>query len=160
MKRRMCGLITLVLVLMSLSGALADQKVRLPESSYSVTIPDTMEYDGPGQTPDDALFAWVSEKQGLDIQFFRQKNDKGATLEAMADVLIRDGMDAAVYRINGIDMIVYRVSDPQDPPEKGMKCIGYVFLEKDAAQMICFWYATQEAADLTAKIMESITDKD
>ena len=41
-----------------------------------------------------------------------------------------------------------------------MKCIGYVFLEKDAAQMICFWYATQEAADLTAKIMESITDKD
>ena len=160
MKKGMCGLVTLLLVLVCMNGALAEQKVQLPESRYSLTIPDSMEYDGPGETPDDALFAWVSEKQGLDIQFFRQKNDKGATLEAMADVLIGDGMDAAIYRINGIDMIVYRVSDPQDPPEKGMKCIGYVFLDGDAAQMICFWYATQEAANLTAEIMESITNKD
>ena len=160
MKRLMCGIMVLALVLLCMSGALAERKVKLPESRYSLTIPDSMEYDGPGETPDDALFAWVSEKQGLDIQFFRQKNDKGATLEAMADVLIGDGMDAAIYRINGIDMIVYRVSDPQDPPEKGMKCIGYVFLDGDAAQMICFWYATQEAANLTAEIMESITNKD
>ena len=41
-----------------------------------------------------------------------------------------------------------------------MKCIGYVFLDGDAAQMICFWYAGQTAADLTAEIIGSITDKD
>ena len=87
-------------------------------------------------------------------------NIKGATLPAMTDVLTGDGIDAAVYRINGIDMIAYRVIDPQDPPEKGMKCIGYVFLDGGMAQMICFWYANQEAADLTAEIIGSITDKD
>ncbi len=160
MKRRMCGLMALMLALLCMGGAAAEQKVQLPESRYSLMIPDGMEYDGPGDIPDDAEFAWVSAELGLDIQFFRQPNDRGATLQAMADVLISDGMDAAIYRINGTDMIVYRDSDPQDPPEKGMKCIGYVFLDKDAAQMICFWYATQKAADLTAEIIGSITDKE
>ena len=160
MKRLMCGIMVLALVLLCMSGALAERKVKLPESRYSLTIPDGMEYDGPGELSDDSLFALVSAKLGLDIEFFRQKNDKGKTLQAMADYIIGDGVDAGIYRINGIEMIAYRDTDPQDPPEKGMKCIGYVFLEKDAAQMICFWYATQEAADLTAKIMESITDKD
>ena len=156
MKRLMCGIMVLALVLLCMSGALAEQKVRLPESSYYLTIPDGMEYDGPGDIPDDAAFAWVSGKLGLDIQFFRQPNDGGAALQAMADVIIGDGVDAEIHRINGIDMIAYRVTDPQDPPEQGMKCIGYVFLDGDAAQMICFWYATQEAADLTAEIIGSI----
>ena len=156
MKKRMCGLTALVLALLCISGALADQKVRLPESGYTLTIPDGMEYDGPGEIPDDASFAWVSEELGLDIQFFRKENDRGATLQAMADVIIGDGVDAGIHRINGIDMIAYRVTDPQDPPETGMKCIGYVFLDGNAAQMICFWYATQNAANLTAEIIGSI----
>ena len=156
MKRLMCGIMVLALVLLCMSGALAERKVKLPESRYSLTIPDGMEYDGPGDIPDDAAFAWVSGKLGLDIQFFRQPNDGGAALQAMADVIIGDGVDAEIHRINGIDMIAYRVTDPQDPPEQGMKCIGYVFLDGDAAQMICFWYATQEAADLTAEIIGSI----
>ena len=160
MKRLMCGIMVLALVLLCMSGALAEQKVQLPESSYRLTVPDGMEYDGPGDIPDDAAFAWVSGELGLDIQFFRQPNDGGAALQAMADVIIGDGVDAEIRRINGIDMIAYRVADPQDPPEQGMKCIGYVFLDGDAAQMICFWYANQEAADLTAEIIGSITDKD
>ena len=160
MKRLMCGIMGLALVLLCMSGALAERKVKLPESRYSLTIPDGMEYDGPGELSDDSLFAWVSAKLGLDIEFFRQKNDKGKTLQAMADYIIGDGVDAGIYRINGIEMIAYRDTDPQDPPEKGMKCIGYVFLDGDAAQMICFWYANQEAADLTAEIIGSITDKD
>ncbi len=157
MKRLMCGMMVLALVLLCMGGALAEQKVQLPESSYRLTVPDGMEYDGPGDIPDDAAFAWVSGELGLDIQFFRQPNDGGAALQAMADVIIGDGVDAEIRRINGIDMIAYRVADPQDPPEQGMKCIGYVFLDGDAAQMICFWYATQEAADLTADIIGSIT---
>ena len=160
MKRRMCGLMALILALLCTGVAAAEQRVQLPESRYSLMIPDGMEYDGPGEMSDDSLFAWVSPQLGLDIEFFRQVNDKGATLQGMADVIIGDGIDAAIYRINGIDMIAYRDKDPQDPPEKGMKCIGYVFLDGDAAQMICFWYATQEAADLTAEIIGSITDKD
>ena len=157
MKRLMCGMMVLALVLLCMGGALAEQKVQLPESSYRLTVPDGMEYDGPGDIPDDAAFAWVSGELGLDIQFFRQPNDGGAALQAMADVIIGDGVDAEIRRINGIDMIAYRVADPQDPPEQGMKCIGYVFLDGDAAQMICFWNANQEAADLTADIIGSIT---
>ena len=160
MKRLMCGMMVLALVLLCMGGALAEQEVQLPESSYRLTVPDGMEYDGPGDIPDDAAFAWVSGELGLDIQFFRQPNDGGAALQAMADVIIGDGVDAEIRRINGIDMIAYRVADPQDPPEQGMKCIGYVFLDGDAAQMLCFWYAKQEAADLTAEIIGSITDKD
>ena len=82
MKRLMCGLTVLALTLLCLGSALAEQKVRLPESSYCLKIPDGMEYDGPGDYPDDADFAWVSEELGLDIQFFRRANDKGATLQA------------------------------------------------------------------------------
>ena len=162
MKKRMCGLMALLTVLLCVCTATAEQKVQLPESTYSIKMPDYMEYDGPGEEPDDACFAWVSEKVGLDIQFFRTPNDRGATLQAMLEVLSGDDQieEAQIWPINGIDMIVYRVTDPQDPPGKGMKCIGYVFLDGDAAQMICFWYATQEAADLTAEIIGSITNKD
>ena len=157
MKKRMCGLTALILVLLCVGAAMAEQKVQLPDSSYSLMIPDGMEYDGPGEVPDDASFAWVSQDLGLDIQFFRQPNGGGASLQAMADVIIGDGVDAEIHRINGIDMIAYRAADPQDPPEKGMKCVGYVFLDGEAAQMICFWYASQNAANLTAEIIGSIT---
>ena len=164
MKKRMCGLIalTLLAVLLCTGGALAEQKVQLPESTYSVLMPDGMEYDGPGEKPEDECFAWVSEKLGLDIQFSRTPNDRGASLQAMLKVLSESDEveEALICQINGIDMIVYRATDPQDEPGKGMKCIGYVFLDGDAAQMICFWYATQEAADLTAEIIGSITNKD
>ena len=160
MKRLMCGIMVLALVLLCMSGALAEQKVQLPESSYYLTIPDGMEYDGPGDIPDDAAFAWVSGELGLDIQFFRQPNDGGAALQAMADVIIGDGVDAEIRRINGIDMIAYRVADPQDPPEKGMKCMTYMLEDHGKVQMICFWYAGQEAANRTADIIASITDKD
>ena len=151
-----CLILSILLAVLFIASAAAEQTVRLPESRFALMIPDGMEYDGPGDIPDDAAFAWVSGKLGLDIQFFRQPNDGGAALQAMADVIIGDGVDAEIHRINGIDMIAYRVTDPQDPPEQGMKCIGYVFLDGDAAQMICFWYATQEAADLTAEIIGSI----
>jgi len=160
MKKRMCSLTALLLVLLCVSGALAEQKVQLPESRYSLKVPDGMEYDGPGDLPDDAVFALVSEKLGLDIQFFRQTNDAGKTLQEMTDTIIGLGVDAEIHRISGIDMIAYRDQDPADPPEKGMKCVAYVFLEENAAHMICFWYTTQEAANLTAEIISSITDKD
>jgi len=160
--RKLIALLTaLCLAVCCLGGALADQKVQLPESRYSLTLPDGMTYDGPGESPDDARFAYVSASLGLDIQFFCQDNEKGATLEGMATVLREDdGFDAAIYRIGGIDMIVFEIADPQDPPEKGMKCMTYMLEDHGKVQMICFWYAGQEAANRTADIIASITDKD
>jgi hypothetical protein len=158
MKKTLSTLLALILLL-CLGTATADQKVTLPDSRYSLTLPDGMEYDGPGEGSDDARFAYVSESLGLDIQFFRESDSKGATLQTMTDVLIAKGVDAAVYRISGVDMIAYRVTDPQDPPQKGMKCVAYVLLDGEAAQMVCFWYANQNAANLSEKIISSITQE-
>ena len=155
LRRLPAFLLALLLALAATPAALADQQVRLPDSAFTLTLPDWLEYDGPGDSPDDALFAYVSEKHGLDIQFFREPA-RDATVRTMAEVLIRDGMDASVERIGGIDMTVYRVVDPQDPPEQAMQCIGYVFLDGETAWMIVFWYADQAAADETAEIIRSI----
>ena len=159
MRNRICGLLVLVLLTVLCSSTLAEQKVFLPDSRYRLTIPDGLEYDGPGDDPDDARFAYVSAAMGLEIDFFCYES-RGVTLQAMAEVLAGERQSVSIYRINGIDMIVYELSDPDDPPERGMKCIGYALLDGTMVQEICFWYATQEAADLTATIISSITDKD
>lgn len=163
MKRTFAILLTMALAVLCINGALGEQKVQLPESSYSITIPDGMEYDGPGEPPDEAAFAWVSAKLGLEIDFFLYSNEKGVSLQYLAEELSRTDEnieEISINRINGLDMIVYRVTDPTDPPLQGMKCIGYVLEDGNRLQMICFWYANQEAADLTAAVITSITDKD
>ena len=158
MKKLVCMILVGMLLAVFAGSALADQKVKLPSSSYSVTIPDGMEYDGPGQRPDNAKFAWISEQMGLEILFACGKNNRGATLEAMATVLrSENGMDAEIRRIAGIDMIVYQGTDPDDDPSTAMKFIAYVFLDGNMAQEICFWYANQSAADRTAEIIQSIS---
>ena len=162
MKKAVCFLLALGMGLLCCC-ALAEQKVRLPESGYRLTLPDGMEYDGPGKTlnaKDDAWFVYASKKLGLEVQFFCYENGEGATLEYLAKALAENSKDIAIQRISGVDMIVYRVTDPDDPPESGMKCIGYVLTEGNMIQEICFWYANQAAADLTAEIISSITDKD
>ena len=149
-------LLAFLMVAAITSGALAEQKVRLPESSYYLMIPDGMEYDGPGTSPDDARFAYVSASLGLEIQFFCQPNDKGVSLQAMAEVLVGDGIETSIHRINGMEMIVYQTEDPGDAPGKGMKCIGYVLKDGNTIVEICFWYATKEAAKMTEEIISSI----
>ena len=158
MKRGLCVIMAAVLALLAVGCAFADQTVTLPESSYRLTLPDEMEYDGPGTGNDDAKFAYVFVDKKLEIDFFLRTNPGGATLQAIAEVLRAQNDSTAIYRIRGIDMIVYRVTDPgDDPTGKGMKCIGYAFLDGDYIQEICFWYGTQEAADLTEEIISSIT---
>ena len=151
MKKAGCAILTALWTLLCLGGALAEQKVQLPESSYRMTIPDGMEYDGPGETPDDARFAWVSAEMGLEIDFFCRQNPNGVSLQAMAEVLVGEEIDTQIRRINGVDMIVFRTTDPGDPPETAMKCVGYLLEDGEKVQMICFWYATQEAADQTER---------
>ena len=159
MKRVFSILLAAVLAL-SASCALAEQKVQLPENSrYTITLPDGMEYDGPGEKPDDARFAYLSEALGLEVLFFCYDRG-GAALRDICDILLEDNKDAAIYQVNGIEMIVYRVEDPDDPPQKGMKCIGYAWEEGNMIQEISFWYATKDAAALTEEIIGSITDKD
>ena len=65
--------------------------------------------------------------------------------------------EVSMYKVNGIEMIVYRLTDPDDPPQKGMKCIGYVLEDGDLIQEITFWYGTQDAARLTQ--VEGLSDE-
>lgn len=159
MKKFFCLVLALMLTALFAGSALAE-KVDLPESGYCVTIPDGMEYSGKRNAADEADFVWLSGRLGLEIQFAHAKNDRNVSLEAMATVLREDGYDAEIRRVSGIDMIVYEGTDPDDDPAEAMKFITYVFLEGNMAQQICFWYANQEAADLTLQIIESITGKD
>lgn len=160
MKKGLCLVMALMLAVLFGGSAMAERDVDLPQSGYKVTVPDELEYSGKGKSPDTADFAWVSEKLGLEVEFFHAANEYGATLEAMATVLRDEGYDAEIRNVSGIPMIVYEGTDPGDDPATAMKFITYVFLEGNMAQQICFWYANQEAADLTAQIIESITNKD
>ena len=155
MKRQTCLILAVVLALCA-GFAAAEQKVSLPASSYTLTLPDGLEYDGPGSTEgDDAEFAYASYDLGLEV-YFLLHDGKGVTLEDILQELKKTGQDADLYMVNGIKMLVYRVDDPDQPPKKGMKCIGYTLIDGDRVQEIVFWYANQAAADLTKEIMGSI----
>ena len=146
MKRLLC---LLLLCLMVCPAALADQIIWLPESSWSLLVPDYMIYDPPLEGADCA-FACVSNT--LEIDFFRYPAGQDTLLD-MAQQLVSAGQEAELRKVNDLEMLVYRTVDTsldQAP------CIGYAMREGDWLIEICFWYATQEAGDLTAQIISSI----
>ena len=151
MKKAFCMMLALAM-LAAAGSAAADQAVRLPESRYTLILPDSMEYDGP--TPDsDEAFAYVSGELGLEISFFRY-DARGANLADLRPKILEKGADdVQITAINGVEMLVYRIA-PYDA--SGMKCIGYILVEGNTVQEIVFWYATDAAAKATKSIMESI----
>ena len=149
MKKWLC----LVCLMVLCAGcALADQAVQLPEDSrYTLLLPDDMVYDGPGKM-DKASFAYVSED--LDAVFSWSDAGSLRELRDMVPTLEENGMEEVELRqVAGLEMIVYRYI-PDDP--EAMQCIGYIFRDGNRIQEIAFWYATQDAADRTVSIMESI----
>ena len=149
MKRMVCGILALVMVL-AIGCALADQRVNLPNSRYTVTIPDEMAYDGP--TPDtDEAFAYVSEQLGLTISFLVH-DAPGADLTSLMPRIQKENPEKLeLTTVNGIPMIVYRAT-----ADDGGKCIGYILQDGNTVHELLFWYTTQKAADLSRTIMESI----
>ena len=82
--------------------------------------------------------------------------DDMLTLQQRAEAQAAKGSDVEMRTVNGIEMLVYRVTDEAD----GAPCIGYAFMDGTQTIEIFFWYATQEAADLTRRIMETIREND
>ena len=74
------------------------------------------------------------------------------TLRESAEKLAANGMEAELREVNGVEMLVYRLTDDTD----GTPCIGYVFMDGTQMVEVFFWYATQEAADQSKTIMETI----
>ncbi len=152
MMKRIAALV-FVLLLVTAGTAFADQDVQLKGTRYTLTLPDSMEYDGPGK-PGRADFAYVSYSLGLEVRFV---SGDGSNIKKLGDMesFIEDkpGVDdVQITVVNGIEMIAYRitVSNPEG------KAIGYILRDGDTVWQIEFWYTNQTAADMTKTIMESI----
>ena len=149
MKRAISFLICTVLLL---GSAAAEQTVVLPESRYVIDVPDDLKYS-PAEDGDEGIEAYISDTLEMDYCSYPTAED-APTLQERAEKLAADGTDAEVRMVNGIEMLVYRVTDEAD----GAPCIGYAFMDGTQTIEIFFWYATQEAADLTRRIMETIRE--
>ena len=155
MKKAACLLICIVLLFGFAAG---EQTVVLPESRYIIDVPDGMEYSAP-EAGDLGVHAYVSETLEMDYRSdLREETAFGQaeSLRETAETLAAGGADVEMREVNGIEMLVYRVTDETD----GTPCIGYVFEDGDRIIEIFFWYATQEAADAAKAVMESIRTAD
>ena len=146
-------MVSLLICLAFLFGcAAAEQSVLLPGNRYVIDIPENMEYSEP-EEGDYGVEAYVSETLEMDYRSYPAAGSGlMPTLRESAERLAENGVDAELYEVNGIEMLVYRVTDSAD----GTPCIGYVMMDGTQVVEVFFWYATQEAADLTKQIMESI----
>lgn len=146
-------MISLLICLTFLFGcAAAEQSVLLPGSRYVIDIPDHMEYSEP-EEGDFGVEAYVSDTLEMDYRSYpASESGLMPTLRKSAEWLAENGVNAELYDVNGIEMLVYRVTDKAD----GAPCIGYVMMDGTQVVEVFFWYATQEAADITKRIMESI----
>ena len=143
MKRIVCLTVCAVL----LAGCAGAETVILPNSRYVIDVPDSMVY---------GMEAYYSETLEMDYASYpvSQATELGMpeTLREAAEDRAAQGLDVELRKINGIETLCYRVKDETD----GAPCIGYVFIDGEWMIEIDFWYATQEAADMTKTIMETI----
>ncbi len=152
-------IIALLACIALMSGcALADQIVQLPGSRYTLEVPDWMDYSD-GVDGNTGIDAYVSKDLEMDYLSYRREEagqaGRGMTLLETAKKQREAGSDVEIRKVNGIEMLVYRLMDEAD----GAPCIGYVFEDGDMLVEIIFWYATQEAADETVKIISSVKEK-
>ena len=137
------------------SCAAAEQEVLLPGGRYAVDVPDWMEYSDPVDG-NSGVEAYVSKDLEMDYFSYRKEDalqlGMADTLRETAEERRNGGADVELRKVNGIEMLCFRLTDDED----GTPCIGYLFEDADMLIEIDFWYATQEAADGTKAIMETI----
>lgn len=152
--------VLLAICLMMLCGtAMADQTVDLPQSRYVIDIPDDMDYESP-EASENGVETYFTYDLEMDCFCF-PKSEAGNleladNLKEIARMLKEKGNEAEVRKINGIQMVVFRMKDEAD----NAPGIGYIFEDGDLMIEIDFWYASQEAADRTTAIMSSIREEE
>ena len=151
--KKIFGLVIIMVLL--LGCAAAEQEVLLPCSRYAVDVPDWMDFND-AVDGDNGVDAYVSKDLEMDFLSYR-KADAAAfgmaeTLKETAEQRAAAGAKVQLRKVNGIEMLCFRVTDEED----GAPCIGYVFEDGEMLIEINFWYATQEAANETKVIMETI----
>ena len=153
MKKRI-GL--LLCVILFFGCAKADRTVQLPQSRYVIDVPDWMRYSA--EDSEHSMEAYTSEMLEIDYTCYPKssvlRDGETDSLRVLAEKSVAKGMEAELRQINGIEMVCYRLTDASDDAP----CIGYLFEDGDMLVEIDFWYATQEAADLTGKIISTIRE--
>lgn len=144
MKKVICIIIALLTLL---TAALADQTVSLP-GGFTLTVPDSMVYDGEKGDDSDFCFAYVSEQLEMDVFSYSESRE----LRELAELLVAQGNDSQLRSVNGIETVTFRGSDPTD----GTPFIGYLLKNGDALTEIVLWYATGEAAELCRTIINTL----
>ena len=159
MRRLISLLVCLFVLLLTIGCAAAEQEAILPGGHYAVDVPDWMDYNDPidGEA---GVEAYISADLEMDLISYTKEEalyrGMAETLRQTAEEKKAQGADVQTRKVNGIEMLVYRLTDEED----GAPCIGYIFEDDDRVIEIVFWYATQEAADETKVIMESIRAMD
>ena len=154
MKRWFCWWILLCLLPVCAS---ADRQVRLPNSRYTIDVPEYMRRSEPG--PGDAgVFAFSCEMMEINYSTYSKQEalDSGMPenlLDAAKDRAAR-GAETELRSVNGIEMLCFRTVDEAD----GAPCIGYVFEDGEWLVEVDFWYANDEAARLAGKVISSIRE--
>ena len=137
---------------------MAEQTVSLPNSRYTLELPDGMKYSMP-EPEDYGMAAYTSEALEVDYVSYLKadavRQGMAETLRETAEILAESGEETELREVNGILMLIFRMTDEAD----GASGIGYVFEDGDWIIEINFWYATQEAADETERIISSIKEK-
>ena len=142
--------------LMLLSGcAQAERSVALPHCGYVIEIPDWLRYSE-AEEGYNGVEAYVSEMLEIDYTAYPKTALIGPgaaeSLREVAEASAAKGKEVELRLINGIEMLCFRTMDESDKAP----CIGYVFVADEWIVEIDFWYATQEAADLTTSIIASV----
>ena len=147
----------LVCIMLMFGCAAGEQQVLLPGGRYAIDVPDWMEYSDPVDG-DAGMEAYISDDLEIDFVSYEKaeamKLGMPETLKETAKQQREEGNKTEIRKVNGIEMLVFRTEDEED----GTQGIVYVFEDGELIIEINFWYATQEAADLTKTIMESIRE--
>ena len=137
------------------SCALAERSVALPNSRYVIEVPDWMRYSEPGEEYE-GVEAYLSEMLEINYTSYPRATMIGSgaagSLREVAENSVAKGKEVELRSVNGIEMVCFRTIDESDKTP----CIGYVFEDGNWIVEIDFWYATKEAAKLTATIISSI----
>lgn len=153
MGKRFAVLLACLLVFTGL--AQAERSVALPNSRYVIEVPDWMRFSEADEEHN-GVAAYYSEMLEMDYTTYAKSYMIGpgaaGSLREVAENRAAKGREVELRSINGIEMLCFRMVDESDRAP----CIGYVFVDGDWAVEIDFWYATEEAAKLTAEIISSI----
>ena len=113
-----------------------------------------MKYSMP-EPEDYGMAAYTSETLEMDYVSYLKadafRQGMAETLRETAENLAASGEEAELRDVNGVQMLIFRMTDDADG--------AYVFEDGEWIIEINFWYATQEAAEETEKIISSIRKK-